>query len=139
MEQVEYDILGRIIHSVEPVTGTVYDYEYNDLSSRIVTITNETNRSNFKTIKKQKLINEEYIDSEIKEFGDTYNILKIHNEKNNEVYYERTNLKTGKIFKKKSVWKENKLQLWATEYDGTQKDVGFRMSKNILTGITNNF
>ncbi len=139
MEQVEYDILGRIIHCVEPVTGTIYDYEYDNKNSRILTITNEANRSNFKTVKKQILLNEEYIDSEIKEFGDTYNILKIHNEKNNEVYYERTNLKTGKIFKKKSVWKENKLQLWATEYDGAQKDVGFRMSKNILTGITNNF
>ena len=86
MEQVEYDILGRIIHCVEPVTGTIYDYEYDNKNSRILTITNEANRSNFKTVKKQILLNEEYIDSEIKEFGDTYNILKIHNEKKNEVY-----------------------------------------------------
>lgn len=96
----EFDILGRIIRQTEPVTGTIYDYEYIENNSRIVTIINENNKSNFKTIKKQSFINGEYIDEETKEFGDTYNILKRYEGKNQEIYYEQNNLKTGKIYKK---------------------------------------
>lgn len=138
MENKEFDTLGRIIHHVEPVTGMLYEYKYIDDNSRIETITNENNKSNFKTIKKQIEIDGEYIDVEIQEFGDTYNILKKYEGKNRETYYERTNMKTGKIFKKKTKWKEEKIQIWSTEYDGEGKSIGFRMAKEIMTGLTNN-
>jgi hypothetical protein len=138
LEEIEYDILGRVIYHLEPVTGTLYEYEYISDSSRIATITNESNKSNFKTIKNQILLNGEYVDDETVEFGETYNILKRYEGKNREIYYERTNIKTGKVFKKKTFWKDNRMYLWATEYDGNQKDVGFRISKDIITGLTNN-
>jgi hypothetical protein len=138
LKETEYDILGRIIYQTEPVTGTVYEYEYTSDDSRIITITNENNKSNFKTIKKQVFMNNEYEDVESTELGETYSILKLYESKNKEIYYERTNLKTGKIFKKKTFWKEDKIYLWITEYDGNKKDIGFRMSKNIMSGLTNN-
>jgi hypothetical protein len=138
LKEIEYDILGRVIFQTEPVTGTVYEYEYLTDGSRIATITNDNNKSNFKTIKNQKFIDGDYVDFEVQEFGETYNILKKYEGKNREVYYERTNTKTGKIFKKKTFWKENRIHIWATEYDGNQKEVGFRVSKEIMTGLTTN-
>lgn len=138
MGEEKFDTLGRIIKHVEPVTGTIYEYEYSEDGSRIVIITNESNKSNFKTIKKQNLVNGEYINEEVNEFGETYNILMKYNKENKENYYERTNIKTGKIFKKKSIWRDGKVYLWTTEYDGETKKIGFRMTQDIITGITNN-
>ncbi len=138
MAEEKFDTSGRLIKHIEPVTGIIYEYEYLEDSSRIITITNESNKSNFKTIKKQKFEDGNYIDVEANEFGDTYNILKRFNKDNKENYYERTNIKTGKIFKKKSIWKEGKVYLWTTEYDGETKKIGFRMTQNIITGLTNN-
>lgn len=138
MKQIEYDILGRVIFEKEPITETVYEYEYFSNNSRIITITNENNKSNFKTIKKQILVEGEYVDLETKEYGELYSIIKTYEFKNKETYYERTNLKTGKVFKKKTFWKEDKMHFWITEYDGKNKNVGFRMSKEILNKIINN-
>lgn len=135
--ETKFDISGRIIRHIEPVTGTIYEYEYLPDGSRMITLINENNKSNFKTIKKQNFINGEYIDEEINEFGETYNILKKYNKENKEIYFEQTNIKTGKIYKKKTAWKNNKAYIWATEYDG-DKNIGFYMTKNIITGITNN-
>ena len=136
LETTEYDIVGRIIRHIEPVTGTVYEYEYSSNNSRTVTIVNERNKSNFKTIRKQDFINGEYIDKEVNEFGETYNILKKYEDKK-EIYFEQTNIKTGKIYKKNTVWKDDKIHLWTTEYDGN-KNVGFYMTKDKITGLTNN-
>jgi hypothetical protein len=134
---VEYDILGRIIYQLEPITGTVFEYTYTENDSRVVTITNENNKTNYKTIKKQIFINEEYVDTESAEIGETYSILKLYEFKNKEVYYERTNLKTGKVFTKKTFWKNERIYLWITEYDGKQKNIGFRMSKKLIKKIIN--
>ncbi len=137
MGNIEYDILGRIIYQLEPITGTVFEYVYTENDSRVVTITNENNKTNYKTIKKQIFINGEYVDTESTEIGETYSILKLYEFKNKEVYYERTNLKTGKVFTKKTFWKKERIYLWITEYDGKQKNIGFRMSKKIIKKIIN--
>ena len=137
MRNEEFDILGRIIRSVEPVTGTIYEYEYTSGNSRTIIITNETNKSNFKTIKKQILKNNEYVDFEVEELGETYHILKKYNDRNKEIFYQQTNLKTGKIHKKKTMWKEDKPYIWTSEYDG-DKNIGFFMDKKIITGLTKN-
>ncbi len=137
LEKIELDINGRIIRQIEPATGTVYEYEYPSECLRVVTMTNENNKSNFKTIIKQNLINGEYVDTEINEFGETYNNIKKYNDKNKEIYLEQTNIITGKIYKKNSIWKDDKIHLWKTEYDG-QTNVGFYMNKNIITGLTKN-
>lgn len=137
MKSVEYDILGRIIYEFEPITETVFEYEYTSNNSRTVTITNENNKSNFKTIKKQLFVDSEYVDLESREYGETYNIVKTYEFKNKETYYERTNLKTGKVFKRKTFWKEDNIYIWITEYDGNQKNIGFKISKENLNKLIN--
>lgn len=136
MKTEEFDNLGRIIKCTESVTGTVYEYDYPLDSLRIVTIINEKNTSNFKTIKEQKLIDGEYIDVEMKQFGSLYNIVIKYIDKR-AVYYERVNLETGKINKRRTAWKDNKPCIWTTEYDG-EKHMGFYVNRNILTATTTN-
>ena len=137
MENEEFDIEGRIIKQTEPVTGTIYKYEYETDGSRIVTLMNENNKSNFKTIKKQVFVNGEYIDKEVTEFGNVYNFIKKYDNKNQEVYFEQINLITGKVYKKKSIWKDGKVYLWKEDYNG-ENNIGFYINKNIITGLTIN-
>lgn len=137
MEKTEFDILGRVIYHIDSATKTIHEYEYLG-QLRIITIINENNKSNFKTIRKQERIylNGEYTDKEINEFGETYNIIKKYDNNNKEIYYEQTNIKTGKVYKKNTLWKDNKICLWTTEYDGN-KNVGFYMGKDKLEKLTN--
>lgn len=137
MEETKFDTLGRIIYHVEPVIGTISKYEYHSNGSRVVTIINEKHKSNFKTIIIQDFINEEYIDKEVKEFGETYNITKKYEGKNKEVCYERFNIKTKKIFKRKTIWKEDRKFIWVTEYDGKHQGIGFRMTKELIEELIN--
>ncbi len=135
MRKIEFDILGRTIYQTEPVTGTVYEYEYTPGNSRIVILKNDLNTSNFKTIRKQTLINDKYIDTEVFEFGETYNTIKKYKE-NKEIYFEQINVKTGKVYKKKTIWKDGTIHIWMTEYNGN-RNVGFYMSKDNINKLIN--
>ena len=133
---MKLDEFGRVIYRVETVTGIIYEYQYNSESSRTLTITNDINKSNFKTIANQILIDGTFISTEIKEFGETYNIIKRY-EENKETYFEQMNIKTGKTYKKNTVWKDGKIHIWSTEYDG-EKNIGFYIKKDLITGLTKN-
>jgi len=135
-DNIEYDILGRLIFQFEPISKTRYEYKYL-ANGRIVLITNEKNKTNFKTIKHQKLINDVYKDYEIEEYGEKYNIKKRYSDNGEEIFFEQTNLTTGKIHTKNTLWKNNTPRLWSTEYDGN-KSIGFYIEKNKLTGLTKN-
>lgn len=135
MKKIEYDILGRVIYELEPITGTFYEYEYHTNDFRTITIINENNKSNFKTVKKQLLVDGEYIDKECVEIGEKYKILRLYDYKNREVYYERTNLKTEKVFKQTYFWKNNQMNIWLIEYDDGKKEIGFIVSPNIISEI----
>lgn len=137
MEETKFDALGRIVYHDEQVTGIVTEYEYQTNGLRIVTLINEKHKSNFKTIRVQNFINEEYIDEEVNEFGETYNITKKFKGKNQEIYYERFNIETKKVFKKKTIWKEDRKFIWFTEYDGKFQGIGFRMTKELVEKLAN--
>ena len=132
-ENIIYDSQQRIIKKLEPVSGLLYEYEYLE-DTRTVIITHNKNKSNFKTIKKEILINEKYVDSETEQYGDTYHTFHKYNSKGEEIYFRQTNLKTNKVLKKITAWKNNKPFMWTTDYDG-EKGIGFYVSENIINKL----
>lgn len=135
-ENIIYDSHQRIIKKLEPVSGLLFEYEYSD-ETRTVIITHNKNKSNFKTIKKEILINGKYIDFETEQYGETYHTFHKYNDKGEEIYFKQTNLKTNKVLKKITVWKNNKPFMWTTDYDG-EKGIGFYVSENILNELNKN-
>lgn len=137
MNELELYDDGRTKKTSEPVSGIVVEYTYSG-NSRIATISNERNKSNFKTILTEELINDKYVTVESEEFGETYHIIKKYSKKGEELYYNQTNLKNNKVYRKITRWQDGHPCIWTTEY-GNEKSVGFYLQKNILTGLTKNF
>lgn len=135
-ENIIFDSQGRIIEKLEPVSGLFFKYEYLENGIRITTVTNDRNKSNFKTIQKEILINDKYINLETEQHGETYYTFHKYNDKGEEIYFEQTNLKTNKILKKTIIWKDNKPTIWTTDYKGT-KGIGFVMSKDKINELKN--
>ncbi|HUS50198.1 MAG TPA: hypothetical protein VMZ91_08525 [Candidatus Paceibacterota bacterium] len=135
-ENTIYDSQQRIVKNFEPVSGLLFEYEYLE-NTRTTTITHEKNKSNFKTIKKEILFNGNYVDLETEQYGDTYYTFHKYNNKGEEVFFKQINLKTNKILKKITVWKNNKPFMWTTDYDG-EKGIGFYVSENILNELIKN-
>ena len=135
-ENTTFDSQGRIIKKLEPVSGLFFKYEYLENGTRITTITNDKNKSNFKTIQKEILIDGEYVNLETEQHGETYHTFHKYNNKGEEIYFEQVNLKTNKILKKTIFYKDDKPIIWTTDYERT-KGIGFIMSKNKLNEIKN--
>lgn len=132
-ENTIFDSTGRVIKKLEPVSGLLFEYEYLN-ETRISIITNNKNKSNFKTIKKEILIDGCYVNFETEQYGETYHTLHKYNNKGEEIYFKQTNLKTNKVLKKITIWKNNKPFMWTTDYDG-EKGIGFYISENILNKL----
>jgi len=132
-ENIIYDSDGRLVKKLEPVSGLLFEYEYLD-ETRITTITYSKNKSNFKTIKKEILIDGSYVDLETEQYGDVYHTFHKFNNKGEEIYFKQTNLKTNKILKKITIWKNNKPFMWTTDYDG-EKGIGFYVSESIINKL----
>jgi hypothetical protein len=131
-----YDDSGRLKSKYEAIGGILTEYDYSG-DSRTLTMTNERNKSNWKAVLKQKLVNNDYVTTELEEFGEVYHMIKKYSEAGKEMYRKQTNLKTGKIHEVKTLLQNDKPCIWISEYD-KEKNVGFFMNKNILTGLTNN-
>ena len=137
MNEIESYNDGRPKKVSEPISGLLVEYAYSG-NSRISTITNERNKSNFKSVLTEELIGDRYVTLESEEFGDTYHIIKKYSKKGEEFYYNQTNLKTNKVYKKITKWQDGNPCIWTSEY-GEEKSVGFYLQKSILTGLTKNF
>ena len=137
MNELESYDDGRPKKASEPISGILVEYAYSG-NSRISTITNNRNKSNFKTILTEELVDNRYVTLESEEFGDVYHITKRYSKKGEEFYYNQTNLKTNKVYKKITKWQDGRPCIWTIEYD-KEKSVGFYLQKNILTGLTKNF
>ena len=90
----KFDKKDRLIFKLEPVTNTIFKYKYDDINlSRTITILNEKNRSNFKTVITQVRYNKIYVDKVRKEFGDVYNITTTYDDEGNISSYKQINKK----------------------------------------------
>ena len=89
----KYDKKGRLVCFFEPSLETTFEYRY-VRNERITTITNPKYKSNYKTIIKEFLKNDDYILESKIEYGEIYEIKSTYDENGRIKKIIRKNKKT---------------------------------------------
>jgi hypothetical protein len=132
---IEYDKQKRVVYIHYPDSNITYYYKYKK-SERIITIINKKNRSNYKTIIKQNINDNNYTDFKIKQFGDIYNVEILFDSFGNEILTKRVNkIKKTNYIKQTFRNKKGEAIFWFENYNG-EESIGFKVNLNKI--INNN-
>jgi hypothetical protein len=128
---IEYDKDNRVIYMYFPDSNIKYYFQYKSYG-RIMTIVNEKNKSNYKSIIKQKLQDGDYKDFQITQFGETYDVDITYNDSGHEIIIERFNkIKDTKYKKQTFRSKHGTPIIWFENYNG-EESLGFKVNLNKL-------
>src|ERR1035437_9787364 len=116
----KYDKENRLIYDLEPFTGTLYEYLYSDDGNkRVLTITNENNPSNYKTVISQIKSGEDFVDEVKEEEGEKYTTRTTYNDKGQEVKFEKINKEKHTNLIKDTIRPEGtETEIYVINYEG---------------------